>query len=263
MDSLESLTSLRIDRYVAIEEDAFKDYIQNSKIRSRVVGEYRNYKKDDVIGGQDLIDYLYNQEEYEVERFVKLIDFNLERNTNYVSYLRFFFESSDLDDVFQTDFSKGELFDFFFALLEGEYPAITSQLDESQGYIYADGLEEGIISNELLVDEVIAAIFVDLEILTEQARIEVFNAAGVNGLASKVKRNLENQGANIVKYGNYNQNLEDSIVYVLNKDIDAFDKTLKAIRRLIGTKNLEIQTDGYEGNYTGDIVLILGKDTRY
>jgi calcineurin-like phosphoesterase len=112
------------------------------------------------------------------------------------------------------------------------------------------------LPNAILIDEQIAGFFSDVSVAAEQAELEIYNASDQIGLAYKFARQFQNIGINVVKYGNYFESADESIIYLeTEQDIDRYRNTIREIQNTIGKATILI--GAYQYNKSGDIIIVL------
>lgn len=104
------------------------------------------------------------------------------------------------------------------------------------------------------MDEYINSVFNIKAIRSEHAIVEVLNASGTKGMASKFSRFISNAGAQVSRSGNFTFEIEKNTIYV--KDKVQFESTLNYIKDLIN-EPMEIRETGIEKLTTADILVIL------
>ncbi len=107
------------------------------------------------------------------------------------------------------------------------------------------------------VDDALKDFVGDMKIDREQARMEIFNGSGVNGLGSRYGRWIGHLGIDVIRVGTAPGNQEQTVIYVTDKE--EFSYTLSKIKRL-----WEGEVSVVEGRpeflTTGDVILVLGMD---
>ncbi len=248
---IEDLLGVRIDKYIAFDKTDLETIIKEKNIKS-VTSEGKK------ISESELINYLSNEDESEETlRYGNFISYNLENNSNYLSYLKYFFNYSYYTNKIQTNLSRTEFFKLANDLLKIEYPVKIANINSNLGFI-DDGFEKGLRGDIILIDEDVKSVLTNFQILSEQVEIEVYNGSNIAGDAGRVSRKIENTGGNVVKYGNYNDTVSENELYVVDGDIEEMTNTLDELRRILGSE-LELKTEKLEGNFSGNIVIILGE----
>lgn len=259
--SFENLLGVRVDRYLVVDSNDLGDYIAQNNLKVRVgsdiyQGSDKRYTKGEVLVGSELNDYLSN-EQAKVNSFTDLVVYNIEKNANYIQYIKYFFKSKDLSEVFKTDLKKSEIFNLYRALLEVNFPVRYTIIDSSFGFVSDDNLEKGLVSDIILINEAVVELMRDFSVLSEQAEIEIYNASIAPGRASSLARKIQNSGGNVIKFGNYNQLLEKTEIHVVNSDPKELENTLLMVNRFI-KEEANIKVNELKGNFTGDIIIIIG-----
>lgn len=256
---ISSLLGIRIDRNVTFNIDDLEDLIVDWGISSKLVRE------DLTVGntqeGQDFVDYLNSiqNSDQKTKQYLQFFTQNIESNRGFTAYYKYFLNNEKLSKIFKTNMNRKELIDFSKALYSIEGNIRNDFLSTKMGYKVNTGVEEGFNPDIIILNESIYNIFSDVRILAEQAKIEVYNATTTSGFATKKRRIYQNLGGNVVKFGNYSELNSKTIIYVLDTKISNVENTLDMIVRDIG-QDVEIKTEGYDNNYTGQIIVVLGED---
>ncbi|MBW7953210.1 LCP family protein [Candidatus Dojkabacteria bacterium] len=106
------------------------------------------------------------------------------------------------------------------------------------------------------IDRDMSSIMFNFNLAKEQARIEVFNASGIRGMANSRARWITNSGGRVVQIGNARNITEQTTVYVANPE--KYPVTIFEIERIFG-KNLVYATSPYEEKHIGDIIIVIGE----
>jgi anionic cell wall polymer biosynthesis LytR-Cps2A-Psr (LCP) family protein len=112
-----------------------------------------------------------------------------------------------------------------------------------------------LVPNLLQIDDKVRAVMARQKVVREQARIEIYNATGENGVATRYKRQIYNYGGNVIRAGNYAEHLERSVLYVPQPT--NYPHTVNLVRE-ITRNNIEIREEAYPYNHTGELVLVIG-----
>jgi len=97
------------------------------------------------------------------------------------------------------------------------------------------------------------------ELLREQARVEIYNASGIAGAASRYARIVENSGCTVVRFGNAPDYREKTEIFV--SDPQRYAHSLQVIRDVFFIEPTII----YERPTfmtTGDIIILIGEDLK-
>jgi hypothetical protein len=95
------------------------------------------------------------------------------------------------------------------------------------------------------------------EVEREQVKVEVYNASGISGLASRYARKIQNSGMRVVRYENAPNEAEKTVLYIPKPE--KYTNSLEIVKDLIVVTPEEI-TGRPSFITTGDIVVVLGKD---
>ncbi|MDQ7021717.1 MAG: LytR C-terminal domain-containing protein [Candidatus Dojkabacteria bacterium] len=246
-NNIETMLSLRIDRYVIFETADFVEYI---------TADNQLYKD---IGSTELANYYFNDHNTSVKevnkRQLKLIsDFIDDNSSSYNQYFNLFLKNKELTDLFRTDMTRNELISFVqsFKFISSNIRTYNLNLDE----ILVKEVYTPLELNQKYIFETIKEAEKETIIITEQAGIEVYNDTQIKGLANKIANRLEVKGAAILRPANYVMDDEDeNILYVVG-DEERYANTVDLIRREL-RGNVIISEDEYKFNHTGDLILIL------
>lgn len=117
-----------------------------------------------------------------------------------------------------------------------------------------------LVPNMVLLDENLGANFRLFDVIKEQSQLEMYNASQGSGVATKFQRMAQNRGANVIKIGNYSEVLDASRIYLNLKNIESYKNTLNLIYDLLPSNVKIVDISEYKYNYSGDIIIVLGKD---
>lgn len=129
-------------------------------------------------------------------------------------------------------------------------------LDEEVTGAQADRYYMDLASSDALLQSKIR-FFAPREIEREQAKIEIYNASGVPGLASGYSRLLANNALNVIRAGNAPIEYKESRVYV--SDLEDYEQSLELVQTLI-PQDFEVIEGRTEFLTTGDLVIVVGQD---
>jgi hypothetical protein len=262
MNSVENLIGIRVDRYIAFDmNDDFGKFLikwgTEMDLSSPDSQEFGNkLSKDSQL--RFLTDTSVD-DNVRLRRQVLWMNNFLSSRSSLSFFYRVFWNYSELNRNIYTDMTRKELFQLSSKLMNYERPILSSYLRTNFGrLVNSSNTSEGIVADTILVDEDVKSIFSDLNIMQEQSKIEVFNATQKRGLAVEKSRLFENLGSNVINYGNYPEHLEENILFVT---IDSPEKMQSTIDMIVKSLrgDVRIATEEYRYNYSGDLILVVGK----
>lgn len=157
-----------------------------------------------------------------------------------------------------TNLSKTELavlFNYLRSVPPASYNVVytkTSQLNN----IGRAGIYEVFSVNYALFDREIDIILRDKNVQLEQAVIEVQNASGVGGLATKKSRWIANMGAEITHIANAPHPEARTKIYI--EDFKQYPNTINQLRKIF-PENTDFIEDEYQYRHIGKIVVVIGE----
>ena len=162
--------------------------------------------------------------------------------------------------ILTTDFTKDEFLRFIVNIASTDTTIQTgfSSKELTLNDLTKLNLESGIQYSDMLLDEDISGLFRSIPIIKEQAKIEVFNATEESGVAYTLKRKFENTGITVIKTGNYPDLVSENILYLPKNNPDNFVNTIRFIRSILRDE-LRVVYGDYKFNYSGDMILVIGK----
>lgn len=156
----------------------------------------------------------------------------------------------DWQNNFNTNFSGPELWQLYLNLRNlSEYKLGVGITANTDCYYFA----ESKYLDKHLFDEKIQKLYRNQEVLVEQARIDVINATGVSGLASRYARLLSNSSFNVVRTDNSDKPYAQSTLFV--PEPEKYPGTIKQLQQIV--PHLLISKEEYPLRPTGDMVLVL------
>ncbi len=240
-DAISTMLGVRIDRYIMVRTEYINSYFQDKKINL-----------DDNIFNTDLInnsEYINNQTQATYDFFQNSFDL--------LNKFRLFWSLPKVTENIYTDMSRSELVRFFGRFSSGKSIQIVS-LGLDYGNIYES--PDKVLSiepNYIIIDEKLLGFLSNIEILAEQCEIEIYNASTVRGLASALSRELQNQGINIVKFGNYFESEKETTLFLRDEsDFTKYTNTILAVQQSL-RGDVKIEVGKYPYNQTGDLILVL------
>ncbi len=102
-------------------------------------------------------------------------------------------------------------------------------------------------------DQEVRKLFKNQDLQLEQARIDVINGTGRNGLATRTRRLLLNQGLNVVRLDNAAEPVAQTQLYVLEGQ--KYLKTIEKLQQIY--PDLKVITEEYPLRSTGDLILVV------
>lgn len=164
------------------------------------------------------------------------------------------FNAARLSELIETDLNRSELYALFNLLISSDKIQST-YLSVNESLLVSTKSGNLLIPSSIQTDDKIRQLHSRQSVVREQARIEIYNASRVNGVATTFKRQLSNHGANVIRAGNYADLLTDSTLYVPNAA--SYPETVKLVRELT-RDNLIIKEEPYPFNHTAEMVLVVG-----
>jgi anionic cell wall polymer biosynthesis LytR-Cps2A-Psr (LCP) family protein len=261
---VEVMLGMQIDRYFAVESSQMAknwkmlnvNYAAEYDVNDPDIGKIT---KGQQLGAQELSGYLAANAAASLDnrmlRQGEFLDFLLRSQRTPLSLAFVLWGLPEASKHFTTDTTRVELFELINQLwrvtnwkIEFIKVADTFYIDEDKQQYY--------VPNARATDDKVAKLIANSAVLKEQARIEIYNATGVSGLAVKTRRWLQNLGANVVRAGNYPERLDQTVLYdpsgIYPENVDL----IKGITR----GEVEILDEAFPFNHTGELILILGAD---
>ncbi len=163
----------------------------------------------------------------------------------------------NVDDLtrFETNLSRSELIKVGLFFRSSRQNIVTS-FTRSDSFIELENNEMKPIYER--IDKDVQPVFLNSDIVREQARIEVLNATDQSGLATKYARRLSAVGFRVVRSGNAVNNQEKTRIYISNNN--DLTNTRKELMRQF--ENAEIVEEKYKYRHIGEIVVVIGEDNK-
>lgn len=153
-------------------------------------------------------------------------------------------------DLLTTNCSGNELWQLYnFIRKANKYSYSGSIIGQQQMYI----LQGKRYLDKKAFDDQIRKLYLNQEIIKEQARIDVINGAAKPGLANKTKRILTNHSFNIVRVANSEERYERPVLYITEPEL--YPQTMKQLKHHY--PDLIIRNEDYLYRPTGDMVLVV------
>jgi hypothetical protein len=262
--SVEIMLGINIDRYVTVEISSLPSLIESLGINYTTTeavldddaGEYREGQQ---ISDQSLIKYLAADEpgpNTKMLRLAKFLKTELEANASPWRYIGFALNPERWSPLIATDISKLELLNWALSI-QGSLQVQYLYLGTSDAQFYPDLTGGYYVPVTLEIDQKIQDSFARHSVIKEQGRIEIYNATFTAGLANVTKRFLSNQGATVIRTGNYTDKEERSKLFV--PDPEQFINSVSLIKEIMRGEVIVVNEE-YPFNHTGDMVLVVGED---
>lgn len=280
IDEMENILKVKIDNYVVINLDAFREIVDAIGGVDMNVPQSMNY--DDYAQGlhihlQEGMQHLDSEDAEGIVRFRKYLQGDEQRVAVQQIFLKAVAEKvlspemrSQLPNVItkmfpyvKTDVKLTEVLSYLdllnnFDLSDLKFYTVPGYGASTEGpsyyYINDEELETMIkqvfYSTEESEGESTEEAESDEPVIDKTVGIEIYNAAGVKGLATQYKDKLMTSGYNVMKFDNYKETgIEKSTIYAKDKK--------KATQFLEYVENAEIVEDA---TIDSDIMIVLGKN---
>lgn len=182
--------------------------------------------------------------------------------TRSVDILKIMLDLKDVLEIIETkvdtNLSKLELlvlFNYLKSVPPASYNTVYTKSDYLNN-IGKAGVYEVFSVNYPLFDHEIDIILRDKNVQLEQAIVEVQNASGVGGLASKKSRWIANMGGEIAHVANAPYPEERTKIYIGN--FEQYPNTIKQLRKIF-PENADFIESEYQYRHIGKIVVVIGK----
>lgn len=170
---------------------------------------------------------------------------------NPVNYLKTIINFDAFKYAFRTDLNRVEYTNLINSF--ANFDILNGTIGKSQGTVEGDN----IIPDFQKLDSSLYLLLRNIDLLKEQVRIEIYNATPIQGAANKVARALKVHGIDVIKTGNYPEEVEKTSIYIAgNKNQMIANYT--EVQRLFRGELQELKE--YKYNFSGDIILIIGSD---
>jgi len=265
---IEDIMGIRIDAYLFSDNQLYGEFIKAKNFSLQLNESFKTsnkfYKSGDSIFGDDLLIYLnINDSEEELKSYLLrnniFVTNILQNNRNIFFSLGSFIDSSIFTSTFKTNLSKDNAMRFYSDIFYNSNLPITREyISLRDGYMINTAFGEALVVNQIDIERKVQNLFRDLDVVKEQARIEVLNGSSVSGLASVVKKIIQNSGGNVVNSGNYPVSEAETTLYIIDSNIANYSNTVAFIKSLY--PNLKIADNVYKYNKLGNLILVLGNN---
>lgn len=259
---LENTFGLSTSRYLVLDTNKFADLLVDLDFDYFFEDDYgQGYQSDFRIEEKDqFLKYFFDTQQLPQNKITEnqqrfLLNF-YGKKFGILNKYKLMTNFEDLEGLLYSNMSRSEFLTLINSL-GGNKSVLSDNLSVDEGIINDKNL---LTPNLVVVDEKVQETLRDVGVLAEQAEIEIYNASGRGGLALNRTRQFQNIGINVVKYGNYPVFQEENLLHIVEEgSIDRFNRTIDAIRTVIGDSDLEIIVGEYNENRSGDLILILGQ----
>jgi hypothetical protein len=186
----------------------------------------------------------------------QLTDIKQLLSLNIVNWLSMLTNLPKLESLVSTTLSKQEILNFAGYMANYKMQKFIN-LSLNYGVEESYPFGKGYTPDYNLINQIITGITHSSDIVSEQVKVEVFNATGSIGLAGRTSRLLNNYNINVVRYSNAPRVESVTTLYVPErKDATVNIDLIKSLVK----EDLRVINEQYEYNSTGDLVLVLAKD---
>lgn len=264
---VENLSAVRIDRYIAFDYSNINKLIELTSLGFESDKSYRigddfisegEYLEGDRLGNFVTFDKI--PEDETIQRHSMFIRELFENLRDNFALYKYFLSANEFSEVIYTDFSKDEFLRFIVNVSSTDnairtgFASKTLTLED----LNKIDLEAGIRHSDMMLDESISNLFINIPVIKEQGKLEIFNATDQSGVAYNLKRKFENTGITVIKTGNYPDNLDENLLYIPKNNPDNLENTIRIIRSIL-RDDVRIVYGDYKFNYSGDMILVIGK----
>ncbi|MBP9758082.1 LCP family protein [Candidatus Dojkabacteria bacterium] len=270
ISAVEKLSSIRVDGYVVVTKNGLEEL---SPVISPVKVTAPSNLEDMDIPGYTIKKGENNLKETDILKFVSADDNGdndkLQRQlstiqsliTNFEIHKLFINQQSIIEIVekeMKTNLTGEDLLNLFIKLKLGQYKFKVGYTDSTTAIQIENELDERWYTVYNTLDKDIQKVYINEDVKMEQAKIDIFNATNLPGLARSRARGLSNKGLRVVLVGNTDKKFEKTTIY-LNTEKD-YSNTLNEIYNTLDSNAIEIKHEKYDGRSVGDIVVVLGNN---
>ena len=245
-DALSNILGVRIDKYITFEENNLINFFDNKF-------NIKNYLNKEIFNSEKIYEasFIKKQKEFTKNFF--------QNNFNIFNKILLFYSAPEFSSKIKTNMSRNQLLGFFNEFSSGKKLEIID-LGIEYGRIYESSDKNlSFKPNIFLIDEKLLSLLSSIDLIAEQAELEIYNASNIQGLASSISRELQNLGINVVKFGNYFEKENGSVLHLESEsDFNKFRNTIISVKQSL-RGNVRIAVGEFPYNRTGDLILVLGK----
>ncbi|MCA9379510.1 LytR C-terminal domain-containing protein [Candidatus Dojkabacteria bacterium] len=262
MSGVESILGVRIDRYVAFSKDKLTSYLEQTNHAYLTTDEVNDaeagsFDAGEVVQGQRLVDYLAADGagvDAQMLRMRAFVSDLLSGQLSLGGFAKMYLQLDTLVWLVETDLTRGEWLSLAFSLVN-RLSVDSISIGAKQSVVIDSTLGGYLSPVARQVDAEIGPLLVRSRVAKEQARVEVFNATRTGGLASRMKRLLENQGTNVIRTANSPELSDKNKLYVASPEL--FPANVALVSEML-RGDVQIIEEPYPLNHTGDLVVVLG-----
>jgi hypothetical protein len=269
INEIEDFTGIRLDKYLVFTKTGTLALISSGLLDVEIDDDAQYKINNEVLTNkialtdEQKLNLIFSLSEgtFRNKIITSTVENFLNKNRSLLDMYFLFWKFPDVTSNIFTDMTKNEFFTFF-DLLRGKRNAQPLLLGDNVGIPSNTGLEDGIEKNYIALDESVREYLQSLSVMTEQASVEIYNATQTPGIANELSRNISVYGVNVVKVGNFSEDRFYTQVILFSDKNNVFPNTIPIIKKAIKLKDFrfEIRSPKDSGNFTGDIVIILGQD---
>ncbi len=263
VERTESMLGVQVDRYLAFSKAGLLEIFNKLDITYDISEDVEDedagvFIEGQVLEGGQLFKYLAADQpgiDAKNQRLKSFIDTVLFQNQNMFFALKAYVNSENILKNISTNMQKNELFSVANHLW-GLKELRSTEINLFDTLLFEVRNTKYYVPNTAIVDEKVQQLFALPEVQREQARIEVYNGAGVSGFAGKHRRWLSNLGGNVVRAANSPELTTETVVY---NPSEGYPENIELIRWVTRGKVI-VLNEVYPYNHTAELVLVLGSD---
>lgn len=256
--AVESMIAVKLDRYIVIEQQNLDEVYSLLGFTPTVHEDVEGFAKGAYLSPESLQNYLF-ADFYDTDtkptRHMRTSLGLFTNLPNLIPTIQYIFNLPQVTNFVKTDMSTNE----WLLMLNGfraQSNWQTTVLKINDTLAVDNGVEKLYQPQVINVDRQVQDNFALLEVIKEQARIEVYNGTNKSGLARKYQRFIENQGGKVIKTGNNPEVASSSVLYVSDR-LARFPRTIELIRDVLRGEVIIAESE-YPFASASDLVLVLG-----
>jgi hypothetical protein len=256
--AVELMIAVKIDRYIALDQQNIDEFFAYMGFFPTVLEDAEGFTKGAALSPEMLQSYLFSDYYDTDARPVRQMRTGLAaftNLTNLVPTLQYIFNLPLVSQIVKTDLNTNEWL-LMLAGFRNQANWQSATLKVSDTLSVDNGIEKLFQTQVINVDRQIQDNFALLEVIKEQARVEVYNGTSKSGLARKYQRFIENQGGKVIKTGNNPEVAASTVLYIGDRGA-SFPRTIELIQNTL-RDDLIISESEYPFASASDLVLVLG-----
>jgi len=273
VDNVENLVSIKINKYVIVDEEGLVSisealggiYVHNGSDLEDVdiktsSGSYKLSSGSYRLKGDDFLHFVRADDDGLDAKFIRQnegMESLLKRLSGYMIVIKGPMLLDALTSNIKTNLTKNEMIRIVYEI---------SKFKEVRTAYMSENVMEAVKTDNDIsyypiydyLDQEIQKVFVDNLVGKEQARVEIFNSTSIKGLAAFRARWLRNIGIDVIRVGDCSDEFEKTTIFT--REEKKYNNTIEAVKKSFSEETIIKEGELPSWVCTGDVIIVLGSN---